>query len=362
MRIAYDLRYASDHFTGIGTHAWCLLEALLTQPGDEVYDVLWNPGLESRRYDPARLAGHPRVRWHEAAIAPLGLRDPWQTGQWLRRVRPALYLSPFYVVPFRAPCPVVVTLHDVWPLRLPHGLSPLRRMLFRASLARLAKAARVLTSSHFSRGEIVRLTGLDPARVDVVLLGAPPPSREAPRRPVAAPDGDFALVVGDNRPRKNLALLARVWRDVAGATGSSLVSAGPVDPRYPSLTALASGAGRVVTLGWVEDGELEWLYQHAAVVLFPSRYEGFGLPMVEAFARGVPVVAADVPTLAEVSDGAARLAGPDDDAAWANALRELLRDDVMRAQRRDAGLRRAAQLDYRTTAERTLALLRASVR
>ncbi|HET7224845.1 MAG TPA: glycosyltransferase family 1 protein [Candidatus Eisenbacteria bacterium] len=362
MRIAYDLRYASDHFTGIGTHAWCLFRELLELPGDERYVALWNPGLPSRRYDIARFVAHPRVTWREAPIAPLGLRDPWAVGDWLRRERPDLYVSPFYVVPFGAPCPVVVTLHDVWPLRMPRGLPLLRRALFRASLARLARARLVLTSSEFSRQEILHLTGLDASRVAAVRLGVPPPSGGASERPAGAPDGAFALVVGDNRPRKNLALLARVWAGIAGRAGASLVSAGPVDPRYPSLSELARRAGddrQVVTLGWVSDPELRWLYAHAAVVLFPSRYEGFGLPMVEAFASGTPVIAADTPTLAEVGDGAAWLADPDDVSCWSAALARLLDDPEERARRAAAGRRRAAELDYRVTAERTLAWLRA---
>lgn len=362
MRIAFDLRYAADHFTGIGTHAWCLFQALLEQPGDERYVVLWNPRLAHRRYDVRALARHPRVEWTEHRIDPMSPAGNWATGAWLRRVRPDLYLSPFYLVPFRAPCPCVVTLHDVWPLRLPHGLSWAKRALFRASLARLSRARLVLTSSAFSRDEIVGLLGLDPARVQAVLLGAPPAPGRPGARPAGAPDGPFALVVGDNRPRKNLALLARVWAARACA-GTTLVSAGPLDPRYPSLAELArrTGAPQVVSLGWVGDDELEWLYAHAALLLFPSRYEGFGLPMVEAFARGVPVIGADTPTLAEVAGGAALLLDPDDDEAWTRGVGRLLGDAGERDRRIDAGRARAAALTYRATAERTLALLRAAV-
>src|SRR5207247_6781032 len=117
------------------------------------------------------------------------------------------------------------------------------------------------------------------------------------------------------------------------------------------------GASGVRALGWVEEPELEWLYRNATVVLFPSLYEGFGFPLVETFARGVPALAADIPALREIGDGVVEFLPPLEDAAWADAVGRLAASAEARTSRREAALRRAAEFDYRRTAEETLALV-----
>ena len=361
MIVAYDLRYAADHFTGIGTHAYALLEALLELPGDERYAVLWHPRLRNRRYDVRALASHPRVHWHERAIDPI---QPWgvlQVGAWVRSVRADVYLSPFYLRPVGSGCPSLLTIHDVWPLRLPEGLSWLKGQLYRASLMHARGARFIVTSSQFSQREIASLLRLPADRVRAIRLGVPPPTAEAePRRPARLPEGPFALVVGDNRPRKNLEVLARAWAGFGASPPLGLVAAGPVDDRFPSLAQLArsSGAHGVTELGWVEEPELAWLYRNATAVLFPSRYEGFGFPLVEAFVRGTPAVAADIPVLHEIGDGVARFVDPDRPDAWMQEVGRLASDPQERSRLAEIGRNRARELPYRGTAERTLALLR----
>ncbi len=361
MIVAYDLRYAADHFTGIGTHAYALLEALLELPGDERYAVLWHPGLRNHRYDVRALASHPRVVWHERAIDPI---QPWgilQSGAWVRSVRADVYLSPFYLRPVSPGCPSLLTIHDVWPLRLPVGLSWLKGRLYRASLAYARGARFIVTSSRFSQGEIATLLRLPSDRVRAIRLGVPPPVAEAePRRPERLAEGPFALVVGDNRPRKNLAVLARAWATFGARPPLGLVSAGPVDARFPSLERFANDAHAtgVTSLGWVEESELAWLYRNATVVLFPSLYEGFGFPLVEAFVRGVPALAADIPVLREIGEGAARFVEPERSDAWAGEVARLAASPAERAGLAEAGRVRARELPYRETAQATLTLLR----
>ncbi|MBI5710197.1 MAG: glycosyltransferase family 4 protein [Candidatus Eisenbacteria bacterium] len=362
--IAYDLRYAADHFTGIGTHAWCLIEALLELPGEERYVVLWDPRLEHRRYDPSLIAAHPRVTLVERRYGPLHPLGPVQVGAWLRKLRPDVYLSPFFFLPVGAPCPCVLTIHDLWPLRMPGGLSPVRGAIYRWSLERARRARFIITSSEFSRREIVELMRMPGARVTCIRLGTPTRrAAAAPRRPLALPDGRYALVVGDNRPRKNLDVLAHAWAAFGEAPPLRLVSAGPVDRRYPSLPELAARARArgVVGLGWVNEGELEWLYAHADLVLFPSLYEGFGFPLVEAFDRGLAAVAADIPTLREIGSGGARLVAPDSPEAWAGEVRRLAADRDARTLLGEAGRRLAAGMTYGRTAEATLRVLRDAV-
>jgi len=363
MTIAYDLRFASDHFTGIGTHAFCLLEALLAVPGEERYQVLWDPGLKNTRFDFEPIRTHPRVRWVERACPPLGLAALWSIGRTLRELAPDVYLSPFYFMPISPGCPCVLTLHDVWPLRLPGGLKFWPRTLYQLSLARAAQARFILTSCDFSRREIEELAAVEPGQVRVVHLGLPPVrGRVAPRRPANVPEGPFALVVGINKPHKNLATLAAAWAKLGPVPPLALVSAGPEDPRHPRLGPLAEKykARSVVALGKVSEAELEWLYRNAIIGLFPTLYEGFGLPMVEAFRHGVPMLASDIPTLRETGAQAAWFLPPLNAAAWADAVRELARDPETREGLRRAGRERAAQLTYDRTARGTLEVLRAA--
>lgn len=359
MIVAYDLRYADGHFTGVGTHAWLLLEALLELEGDERYVVLWSRPRKPR-YDVAALASHPRVEWVERNLPTLHPTEPLALGAWLRERRPDVYLSPFYWLPLGAPCPCVLTIHDLWQLRLHGDVDAVRRTILRGILEVARYAALIVTSSEFSRREIVELMRMPADRVKVARLGAALRGPVEPRRPSRLPQGPFALVVGDNRPRKNLEVLARAWARMGERPPLGLIGVGPANPRFPSLTTLAAGCGArsVTELGWVEEGELSWLYSNAACVVYPTIYEGFGLPLTEAFVRGVPAIASDIPVLREIGDGAVRFVQPDDAAGWCAAVLELASASGERERMREAGFRQARTLTYRRTALETLGFLR----
>ncbi len=365
MIVAYDLRYASDHFAGVGTYAYSLIEALLDLPGDERYLLLWDPAWPTTRYDLDRLRSHARVTWVEKRAHPIQPQGALAIGTWLRRVRPAVYVSPFSMRPIAAGCPEVLTLHDLTPLRMRHAPSAFVKLLFLASLEHTLRARFLLTVSDFSRAEILALTRARAERVRVARPGvAPNVSRAQPCRPGSLPEGPFALVVGDNRPRKNLETIARAWAALGTAPPLTLVAVGPVDGRFGSLADFARrvDARGVVHLGWVSPAELAWLYERAEMLVFPSLYEGFGSPLAEALARGLPVLASDIPVVREVGEGAVTCVPPQDPAAWAAAVRRLAADPAERARMRAAGLARAAELTYGKTAEAVLAVLREAAR
>ncbi len=358
MIVVYDLRYAADHFPGIGTHAFALLRALLDAPGGERYRVLWNPAEPATRLDPGVLRSHPRVEWHECDVPSLGWVTPRRTGALLRRLGGDVCFSPFSLMPVDPLMPVVLTLHDVLPLA-PESRTPFwRRFVFAQAMRAADRAAAVLTSSEFSRGEIARRTRITAGRVRVVRLGVLPSGPESAAAPRGTPAGPFALTVGINKPHKNLAVLGAAWRRFGTTPPLSLVAVGPSDPRFPGWDSLASGASGVTALGRVSQPELEWLYRRAVLVLHPSRYEGFGLPVLEAASRGAPVVCADVPALRELGEGTARFVPPDDARGWADAVAALARDEAERERMRVAGARLAAAHDYAACAERVLAILR----
>jgi alpha-1,3-rhamnosyl/mannosyltransferase len=363
LNVVYDLRYATDHFPGIGAHARALLAALLGLPATGRFRVLWRANDPASRFDTGAFASHARVDWTIVGAPALGVRAPFATGDLLRRLGGDVYLSPFYLRPVRAPMPVVLTLHDAMHLA-PEVRSPLGvRLRFALALRQARGAAGVLTSSRFSREELVRRAGFPAERLHLVPLGVPPRWPGAPERPAGAPDRAFALVVGGNRPHKGLDTLARAWRRLGGPRTLDLVSAGPVDPRFPSLDALAARerAPGTHTLGVVSPAELEWLYANATLLVLPSVYEGFGLPLIEAAARGTPVIASDIPALREIGENAVRFVPAGDDEAWADAVARLAADATERDRLRSAGLDRAARHDYADVARRVHDVLEAVV-
>jgi glycosyltransferase involved in cell wall biosynthesis len=362
MHVAFDLRYASDHFPGVGRHAHALFEALLEQPGPERYTVLWNPREPSTRFgDFPAFREHPRVSWCERPFAAMSPVSLWQVGAWLRELRPDVYLSPFYFLPIAAGCPCVVTLHDVCPLRVGTPPPPWKSAAYRFLVGRAMRASRVLTVSEFSRDEIVAALGAPAGGVHAVRSGVP--ARHAvteSRRPARAPDRPFAFNIGANFPYKNLETLVEAWACMGDAAPLDLVVAGPEMSRYPGVAELAARRGlrNVTVLGRVSEAELEWLYDHARLLVFPSTYEGFGFPLVEAFARGLPAIAADIPAFREIDGGAARFVPARDARAWADAVTALASDDAARTRMRERGFARVLELDYRVTAAQVLEHLR----
>ncbi len=238
----------------------------------------------------------------------------------------------------------VVTLLDVIWLHQGEGWEGGRAAEMFARLSRVCarNADRVLTISGAAREDIVASLGLDPAKVDVAPLGVRPPdsfSRE--------PSGPVVLCVAQKRPYKNLASLIRALAELDDAT---LVLVGAPTPHEGELRALASELGvaeRVSFPGWVTDEELEEHYARAACFVLPSLIEGFGLPVLEAMARGVPVACSNRPALPEVAGDAALLFDPEDQQAVTEAIRRLLGDEELARTLAERGRRRAEAFSWR---------------
>jgi len=257
----------------------------------------------------------------------------------LRRLRPAL-VHVQYALPLRCPCPAVVTVHD---LSYETPLLPLRdRLVFRAVVPRaVRRARRVLTVSERTARDLRERYGLPPERVVVTPNGVDPVygpgDGSAPR--------DYLLFVGAVQERKDPLAAA----DAAAAVGLPLVVAGPAKDERLAAELARRGAD---LRGYVEPSELADLYRGAACLLLPSRFEGFGLPVLEAMACGTPVAAADEPALREVGGDAAVYAPP---GGLADAVRAALAE---RDERVAAGLERARLFSWEESARRTLAAYR----
>jgi alpha-1,3-rhamnosyl/mannosyltransferase len=245
-----------------------------------------------------------------------------------------------YALPLRLPCPAVVTIHDLSFEREPALMSRKDRLVFKAVVPRAArKAAKVLTVSERTRRDLRELYDVPHERIVVTPNGVDPAF--SPGDGVA--HGDYVLLVGAVQQRKNpLAALA-----AAESAGLPLVVAGP---RKDDALARELEQRGARVLGYVDQDELVRLYRGAACLVQPSRYEGFGLPVLEAMASGTPVVAVPEPALQEVAGDA---------AVWSEE-RELA-DGIRRAvgERERlvaAGLERAGRFSWAETARRTLAV------
>lgn len=274
--------------------------------------------------------------------------------------------APSYTAPFWAGVPVVLTIHDVsyelHPEWYPYRRDWLRRHFYRRSAN---AAARVLTDSVFSASEIARAYRIPSERVRVIPLGVHPAfgagdpnlPRELPAN-VAEP---FLLHVGDLHERRNLTIvvdaLLEARRHFGAAAALSLVLAGVDRGIGGGLCAMAAEAGMpeaVVALGPVEEERMHALYRGALALVYPSLYEGFGLPLVEAMASGTPVLASHAASMPEVLGGAGVLLDPRDVAAWRDAIIRVVNDETLRDDLRARGLARAATFTWQRTARLTL--------
>ena len=282
----------------------------------------------------------------------------------MARHRPDVLFVPAHVVPVFHPR-TVVTIHDLGYLHEPDAHPPRqRRMLDLTTRWSTRAATRIIAVSSSTKADLVTRNGVSPDKIDVVPLGVSdafrPPSATDVDRARAAYDlpGRFVLAVGTVQPRKNLAGLAQAIQSLPDVPLLIAGKPGWLADRVMDDLADPIRRGRVRMLGYVPLADLPALYGAAACVAFVSRFEGFGLPALEAMACGTPVVASNRGALPEVVGDAALVVDPDAPPAIADAVRALLHDGALHARLRAAGLHRAERYTWRTTALATLAVLR----
>jgi glycosyltransferase involved in cell wall biosynthesis len=268
------------------------------------------------------------------------LRMAWGLPRLLRRLRPALAHFQ-HALPLGLRIPAVVTIHDLSFERDPALMGRLDRLVFKAVVPRAARrAARVLAVSERTRRDVRELYGVPDERIVVTPNGVDPVFTPGNGTP-----GDYLLFVGAIQERKG----PLVAVETAARLGRTLVVVGP--EKEPQLARELERRGADLR-GWVEKPELAELYRRAAAVLVPSRFEGFGLPVVEAMACGAPVVATPEPALREVAGDAAVFAEPD---AFPAAVERALAE---RERLRAAGLERVRAFSWAETARRTAQVYR----
>lgn len=315
---------------------------------------------EAREWAPAsfelaKVAGNPFVR--------LG----YDLSAKLRRDRPDV-VHVQYTAPLACPAPIVVTIHDVSYLDHPQYLPYTRAKQLQITVRRtVRRAAKIITVSEFSRQRIAAAYGLDPAEIVVTPNASQDHfrlmNRESAMRKVREKlgiDRPYLLNVGDLHPRKNQIGMVRAFRELLAAHPELphlLVMAGKHTWFAPRVIEEVRRCGlqeRVVFTRFVDDEFLPTLYNAADLFVFPSFYEGFGLPAIEAMACGRPVVCSGATALPEVVDGAALLFDPASTGEQMRAMRDVLIDRELSQRMEKKSLQRSKFFDWRETAQRTL--------
>jgi glycosyltransferase involved in cell wall biosynthesis len=364
MRIAFDATAIPANRTGAGNYIFNLVQALARIDPHNEYMIFAKPSHISEFG-----IDQPNFHFTEVDLSSRPLRLAWeQVGLPLRtrQLRVDVLHSPHYTMPLPKTCRSVVTFCDMTFHLLPEMHSPAKRLFFGRMMRWSAgHADKLIAISESTRRDVIRLLNVAPQRIVSIPLAASPDYRSLPADCVAEVcarydlrPGQYIAYVGVLEPRKNVPLLIEAYAALAAEFPAvPLVIAGKKGWMYDEIFQRLAALGleqRVRFLGYVPDGDLTALYNGARVFVYPSRYEGFGLPVLEAMQCGTPVITTNVSSMPEVAEAAALLVEPDDVAGLATALRRVLTDDTLARDLAQRGHRRAAAFSWQRCAQETL--------
>ena len=365
MRIAIDGLPLCDPLTGVGNYTLELALKLASPGEDEIFVVSPRAFISSI----ASLHKPSNLRFIQDTVNPV-TRYWWSLGlpRYIRKNEIEVFHGTNFEVPLRGKCPTVITIHDLSMVLHPQTHE---RRLVRRARQRLPMMTRtatiVVTPSEAVRQEVHNHMKVPLDRI----VAIPEAARSCFRRlDFELTDGVrkrlgitelFVLYVGTVEPRKNLLTLVRAFEQVVSESDLrlQLVIAGRkgwmVDELFRYVKQ-SLAAQQIIFTGYLSDNELCALYSSCALFVYPSLYEGFGLPPLEAMASGAPVIASSIPSISEVLGEAALLVDPTDGTSLARAIIRLLKDEELRKELASKGLRRTSELSWERTAELTRAV------
>jgi glycosyltransferase involved in cell wall biosynthesis len=368
-RIAIDARKVRDF--GIGTYIRNLVGGLAEIDRENRYLLLVGPGGKEA------LGPLPENFELVAERSPVySIRELGMLSWRLWRIRADLYHATHYVLPAVVPCRAVVTIHDIIHLLYPQFLPSRLAFFYAQAMIRgsLSRGDRVITVSRNTKQDLLRFFDVPADRIEAIYngvesqfhhhLGPEDLQRWLQQLELPRP---YLLFVGNPKPHKNLDLVLQAYARARSihAFDVPLVCVGGRAEANLKIRQRAETLGiadRLVMLGHVASEALPAIYQGAMLFLYPTLYEGFGLPVVEAMASGTPVITSNTSALKEIGEGYAHLVDPLDVDALARAIAHLVSDEEHRDSLREMGLRRAQEFSWERTARRTLQVYREVLR
>lgn len=368
MRIAIDATAIPPLRSGAGNYIFYLVQHLSHIDHENTYFIFAKPnhidelGIDQPNFHfvPIKHAAKgTRLVWEQIGL-------PWH----LKRLGIDLLHSPHYTAPLLKVCKLVVTFHDMTFQLMPEAHGLLKRVFFPMIMHWSARFAdKLIAASESTRKDVIRLLGVAPGKIVPIMVAANPVFGVLPRVQVEQacarynllPNG-YILYVGVLEPRKNVPLLIEAYASLAREFPHvPLVIVGKKGWMYDEIFERVTVLGlqdRVRFLGHIPRPDLIALYNGARVVVYPSRYEGFGVPVLEAMQCGTPVITTNVSSIPEVAGDAALMIDPDDVQGLGTALRRTLTDDALARDLAERGLARAARFSWQRCAEETLAVYR----
>lgn len=356
MRIAIDARMISPgSMHGIARYVFELLKCLMTSPVAADFYVIINGGSPLEKLEWPKHMHLVRVQgsW-------MSLSQQWELPRLLKSIHADLFHAPSFMAPLACPCRLLMTIHDLNHMVLPQFYTPFHLFYYQIFVRScIRRSDYILTVSHFSKDEIVRNLSISPEKVFVTYNGV-----SANYQPVSDPERleyvrdlyelpeKFIFCLSNNKPHKNVHQLARAY--CHSRITIPLVLACPVDP---SIIRTAENYGKkhlIYFSKFIDEEHLPSVYSMTHLFVYPSTYEGFGLPPLEALSCGAPVVVARSSSLPEVVGDSAIFTNPFDYKDIARALERGVSDAALRQQLRQHGVQHARRFSWQTMADQTI--------
>lgn len=313
----------------------------------------------------------PTLEHTVTTASVFSLLQQWAIPRLIDKLRGSIYHSTYYLMPYRLTIPIVFTTYDLIPIIYSKYFRLTHRIIYRIAHHLAVKvSSHIIAISQSTKSDLIRLFGADTERISVIPLAADAsfqPQSRAAVETMCSHFGiprDYCLYVGTNKPHKNLLALLRAWKylhDSKALEGRSLVIAGQWDARYPEAKEFALLMGlkaSVVFAGKVPENFLPTLYTGAELLIQPSLYEGFGLPIVEAMSCGTPVICSNSSSLTEVAGDAALFFDPRNSRNMAAILGSVIANRAKLDSMRERGFQQASRFSWDKTALDTIEVYR----